>query len=190
MAQGKAAMWVDATVAAGAPDRPQDLQGRPRTSASPTRRPRSPRSARTGCGRGRSRSKRPRKNKDAAFKFLTWATSKDYIKLVAAKNGWASVPPGTRISTYTNPNYKKAAAAFAPHRAALDADRRPDPLDPAQGALHRRAVRRHPRVPGHRHARDPEPRRRASPATPASTSALTLSQQQVTRIMQQAGYLK
>ena len=29
---------------------------------------------------------------DAAQKFITWATSKDYIQLVAKTNGWANVP--------------------------------------------------------------------------------------------------
>jgi len=31
--------------------------------------------------------------KDAAWTFIDWATSKDYIKLVGAKLGWAHVPP-------------------------------------------------------------------------------------------------
>jgi sorbitol/mannitol transport system substrate-binding protein len=50
----------------------------------------------------------------AAWKFVSWATSKQYDSLVAAKYGWASVPPGTRTSLYSNPSYLKAAAAFAP----------------------------------------------------------------------------
>lgn len=49
------------------------------------------------------------KSQDAAKKFATWATSKEYIELVAKDEGWASVPPGTRKSTYANPEYKKAA---------------------------------------------------------------------------------
>jgi len=47
--------------------------------------------------------------KSEALKFLTWATSKEYIKLVAKNYGWVSVPPGTRMSTYLNPEYKKVA---------------------------------------------------------------------------------
>src|SRR5271166_4480685 len=46
---------------------------------------------------------------DAAKKFLAWATSKDYAKLVGESEGWVSAPPGTRISTHTNPDYVKAA---------------------------------------------------------------------------------
>ncbi|HWK43797.1 MAG TPA: sugar ABC transporter substrate-binding protein [Stellaceae bacterium] len=49
------------------------------------------------------------KNKEAAKLFTTWATSKEYIALVAKENGWVAVPPGTRVSTYANPEYKKAA---------------------------------------------------------------------------------
>ena len=46
---------------------------------------------------------------EAAQKFITWATSKDYIQLVAEESGWVSVPPGTRTSTYENPNYQEVA---------------------------------------------------------------------------------
>ncbi|WP_158743129.1 sugar ABC transporter substrate-binding protein [Acidisphaera sp. L21] len=49
------------------------------------------------------------KQKDAARAFVTWATSKEYIRLVAKENGWVSVPPGTRQSTYDSPDYKSAA---------------------------------------------------------------------------------
>jgi sorbitol/mannitol transport system substrate-binding protein len=49
------------------------------------------------------------KQKDAARTFVTWATSKEYIQLVAKENGWVSVPPGTRQSTYDNPSYQTAA---------------------------------------------------------------------------------
>ena len=49
------------------------------------------------------------KQQAAAKEFVTWATSKDYIKLVADKNGWVAVPPGTRQSTYQNADYQKAA---------------------------------------------------------------------------------
>jgi sorbitol/mannitol transport system substrate-binding protein len=54
------------------------------------------------------------KNKSAAWQFMSWATSKEYIDYDASKNGWASVPPGTRTSTYHNPSYLAAAKAFAP----------------------------------------------------------------------------
>jgi polyol transport system substrate-binding protein len=53
-------------------------------------------------------------NAGAAWKFVSWATSKQYDSLVAAKYGWAAVPPGTRTSLYANPSYLAAAKAFAP----------------------------------------------------------------------------
>jgi sorbitol/mannitol transport system substrate-binding protein len=53
-------------------------------------------------------------NQGAAWKFVSWATSKQYDSLVASKYGWAAVPPGTRTSLYANPSYLAAAKAFAP----------------------------------------------------------------------------
>jgi sorbitol/mannitol transport system substrate-binding protein len=52
-------------------------------------------------------------NEGAAWKFVSWATSKQYDSLVAAKYGWSAVPPGSRTSLYQNPSYQKAASAFA-----------------------------------------------------------------------------
>ena len=58
---------------------------------------------------------------DAAQKFIGWATSKHYGEMIAAKEGWANVPPGTRISLYANPEYQKvpfAAMTLASMNAA------------------------------------------------------------------------
>ena len=60
------------------------------------------------------------KQKDAARSFVTWATSKDYIQLVAKENGWVSVPPGTRQSTYDNPEYRKVAPFASFVRKAIE----------------------------------------------------------------------
>ena len=46
-----------------------------------------------------------------AEKFISWATSKHYGELVASKEGWAAVPPGTRTSLYNNPEYLKVPFA-------------------------------------------------------------------------------
>ena len=48
---------------------------------------------------------------DEAKKFVAWATSKEYTALVAASEGWANVPPGTRTSLYENPEYAKVPFA-------------------------------------------------------------------------------
>ena len=57
---------------------------------------------------------------DAAQKFITWSTSKDYIQLVAKTNGWANVPTGTRKSTYAAPEFQKAARFAAAEKTAID----------------------------------------------------------------------
>jgi len=54
------------------------------------------------------------KNAEAATTFVKWATSKEYQQLVGETLGWTRVPPGARTSTYSIPEYKEAAAAFAP----------------------------------------------------------------------------
>ncbi|MGV3490761.1 MAG: ABC transporter substrate-binding protein [Devosia sp.] len=64
---------------------------------------------------------------EAAEKFIAWATSKDYLNLVAAKEGWANVPPGTRTSLYENAEYQ-AAAPFA--KMTLDSINAADPTAP------------------------------------------------------------
>lgn len=51
--------------------------------------------------------------KDAAKKFVTWATSKEYSALVAEKHGIEAVPPGTRKSTYANKEYMEKATFAA-----------------------------------------------------------------------------
>ncbi|MEY4423580.1 MAG: hypothetical protein RLZZ258_683 [Actinomycetota bacterium] len=53
-------------------------------------------------------------HKEAAVKFIKWATSKEYHNLVGTTLGWSKVPPGARISTYEIPEYKEAAKAYAP----------------------------------------------------------------------------
>ena len=112
MQDSKAAMWYDATVAAGileAADSP--IKGKLGYALAPTKA--TPASGwlwswalalPTGA-----------KNPDAAWKFMSWATSKEYIKLAGTKlpGGWAAIPPGSRKSTYAIPEYKAAAASFA-----------------------------------------------------------------------------
>ncbi|MVN88717.1 extracellular solute-binding protein [Deinococcus sp. HMF7620] len=113
MSQGKCGMWVDATVAAGFLSDPTSSKITKSVGFA---------SAPVGTtARGNNwywswnlAIPKSTKQEDAAFKFLTWATSPEYIALVAKTKGtWASVPPGTRTSTYSNANYKKAAGAFS-----------------------------------------------------------------------------
>jgi sorbitol/mannitol transport system substrate-binding protein len=188
MAQGKAAMWVDATVAAGALSDPKQSKVAKDIGFAYAPTEVTPLGSHWlwSWSLGIEASS---KNKAAAFKFITWATSKDYIKLVAAKNGWGNVPPGTRISTYKNPAYKKAAGAFEGIvlNSMLTAD-------PTHSTLHK--------VPytGVQFVGIPEFQNIGTLVTQdlagavagstSVSSALTLAQSQVTRIMKQAGYLK
>ncbi|WP_042305772.1 ABC transporter substrate-binding protein [Paraburkholderia terrae] len=108
MSSGKCAMWIDATVAAGmlynkAQSQVADKVG---FAAAPV--------AVTPKGSHWLWSwsfaiPKTSKSQEAAKKFAEWATSKQYIELVAKDEGWASVPPGTRKSTYARPEYKQAA---------------------------------------------------------------------------------
>ncbi|PXX73006.1 sorbitol-binding protein /mannitol-binding protein [Pseudomonas sp. LAMO17WK12:I10] len=66
------------------------------------------------------------KAKDAARTFATWATSKEYGALVAAQDGIANVPPGTRASTYSEAYMQ--AAPFA--RVTLESLKVADPTRP------------------------------------------------------------
>ena len=63
---------------------------------------------------------------DAAKAFVNWATNKDYMALVASKEGWAAAPPGTRTSLYANPEY--AGLSFA--KLTIDSINAADPLKP------------------------------------------------------------
>jgi sorbitol/mannitol transport system substrate-binding protein len=55
------------------------------------------------------------KNKDAAYKFMEWATGKDYPQLVKdAEGSWGKAPSGARKSLYDNPDYAAYGAKFNP----------------------------------------------------------------------------
>ncbi len=69
------------------------------------------------------------KHSAEALKFIEWATSKEYIRLVARQNGWAAVPPGTRQSTYQQPQYL-ATAPFA--HLTYESIMAADPLHPTK----------------------------------------------------------
>ncbi len=63
---------------------------------------------------------------EAAKKFVAWATSKEYLALVAENEGWANVPPGTRTSLYENAEYAKVPFA----KMTLDSINSADPTNP------------------------------------------------------------
>ncbi|WP_461002864.1 ABC transporter substrate-binding protein [Streptomonospora sediminis] len=60
-------------------------------------------------------------NKDAAWRFLSWMTDKEYTQMVAEEYGWQRVPPGSRASTFENPEYQEVASAYAePMREGIE----------------------------------------------------------------------
>ena len=109
---GKCGMWVDATVAAGLLSNPKESQVYDKVGFARAPIEEYPNGSNWLWAWALAVPKTS-KSPEAAQKFIAWATSKEYIQLVADENGWVAVPPGTRTSTYTNPNYQKAAP-FAP----------------------------------------------------------------------------
>lgn len=67
---------------------------------------------------------------DAAKKFIEWATSKDYLALVAENEGWANVPPGTRNSLYETPEYQEVPFAAMTLESINSADPNAPTVDP------------------------------------------------------------
>lgn len=125
-ASGKAAMWIDATVGAGSlyDQKESQVAGKVAFAKAPIAvTPKGSHWLWSWCFAIPKAAKSP----EAAQKFALWATSKEYIRLVAADTGWATVPPGTRQSTYDAPEYLKAAPFAA---VTLDAMKTADPTDP------------------------------------------------------------
>ncbi|MBB6171339.1 sorbitol/mannitol transport system substrate-binding protein [Nocardiopsis mwathae] len=111
MAQGNAAMFYDATVAAGLLEDPESSNVTGQIGYAPA-----PVAETDHAGwlwawsmAVPSTSSDP----DAAWEFISWATSKEYISLVGEELGWERVPPGSRMSTYSKPEYQSAAEKFA-----------------------------------------------------------------------------
>jgi sorbitol/mannitol transport system substrate-binding protein len=123
---GKAAMWIDATVAGGILENPKQSQVVGKVGYAPAPVAVTPNGSHWLWSWAFAIPKKA-KNPDGGKKFVQWATSKEYIKLVAEDLGWASVPPGTRKSTYENADYQKAAP-FA--QATLKAMETADPNNP------------------------------------------------------------
>jgi sorbitol/mannitol transport system substrate-binding protein len=124
--QGKCGMWIDATVAASFVTNPDESSV----------------ADKVGFALAPDTGKGKRANwlwawalaipagsdaTDAAKEFIAWATSKDYLALVAENEGWANVPPGSRTSLYENEQYLNAAP-FA--QMTLDSINAADPNNP------------------------------------------------------------
>ncbi len=127
--QGKCGMWIDATVAASFVTNPDDstVADKVGFALAPN----------TGLGKNANwlwawaLAIPAGTQKEAAAKsFIEWATSKDYIELVAANEGWANVPPGARTSLYENPNYQEVPFAAMTLESINAADPKNPTVDP------------------------------------------------------------
>ncbi|MEO0827153.1 MAG: sugar ABC transporter substrate-binding protein [Cyanobacteria bacterium J06642_9] len=105
---GKCGMWIDATVAAGLLSNPDLSQVADKVGFAPAPVESYPNGSNWLWSWALAIPETSR-SPAAAQRFITWATSKAYIQLVADESGWVSVPPGTRTSTYENPNYQEVA---------------------------------------------------------------------------------
>lgn len=108
MSEGKCGMWIDASVAAGMLYDPKTSKISDKVGFAPS--PVGDNAQASGWLWSWALAVPATSTKqDAAKKFITWATSQKYIQEVAKLKGWGGVPPGTRQSTYANPEYQKAA---------------------------------------------------------------------------------
>jgi sorbitol/mannitol transport system substrate-binding protein len=110
--QGDAAMWYDATSAVSTIEDPQasKVAGRNGYSWAPTQDGRPSGWLYTWSLAIPSTCP----NKQAAWDFISWMTSKSYIRTAGEKLGWSHVPPGSRFSSYQIPQYKKLSAVYGP----------------------------------------------------------------------------
>jgi polyol transport system substrate-binding protein len=121
--QGHAAMWYDATVAAGSLEDPKvsNVVGKNGYVAAPVMDTKW-----SGWLWAWSLAiPTTAKDPDAAWTFVSWATSKQYIRTVGERLGWTRVPPGSRLSTYQIPQYVQASSGAA--QVTLDALKTIDP---------------------------------------------------------------
>ncbi|MER0242051.1 sugar ABC transporter substrate-binding protein [Streptomyces sp. HSW2009] len=110
MVLGKTAMWYDATAAAGSLEGPESrVKGKIGYVKAPVNKTTDSGWLYTWAWGMQKASKKS----DDAWRFISWASSKEYEELVGRESGWANVPAGKRASTYARPEYRAAARAFA-----------------------------------------------------------------------------
>lgn len=127
--QGKCGMWIDATVAASFVTNPDDSTVADKVGFALA----------PDAGKGKRANwlwawalaiPAGTQKEDAAKEFINWATSKDYLALVAEKEGWANVPPGSRTSLYENPEYQKVPFSAMTLQSINAADPNNPTVDP------------------------------------------------------------
>ncbi|OXT00594.1 sugar ABC transporter substrate-binding protein [Notoacmeibacter marinus] len=107
--QGKCGMWIDATVAASFVTNPDDSQVADSVGFTLAPNKEGVEKRANWLWAWSLAIPAGTDAEQAAKDFVAWATSKDYTEIVAEKEGWANVPPGTRTSLYENQDYLDAA---------------------------------------------------------------------------------
>ena len=153
-ATGKAAMWIDATSGAGPLFDPKESQVSDKVAFANAPIEKTPNGSHWLWSWAFAIPKSS-KSPEEAKKFALWATSKEYIKLVADETGWATVPPGNAEIALRESRISESGSLCGGDTQG-DANRGSDePGDPA-GSLHRSSVCGHSRVPVVRHGGGPE----------------------------------
>ncbi len=116
---GKCGMWIDATIAASFVSDPKQSKVADKMAFAQAPTQATPKGA-NWLWSWNLAIPAGSKKVDSAQKFVTWATSKDYIQLVAKTNGWANVPTGTRKSTYASAEFQKAARFASAELKAIE----------------------------------------------------------------------
>ncbi len=117
--EGKCGVWIDATIAASFVSDPKQSKVADKVAFAQAPTAVTPKGANWLWSWNLAvpvSSKHP----EEAQKFVTWATSKDYIQLIAKADGWHAVPTGTRKSTYANPEFQKVAKFATEEQKAID----------------------------------------------------------------------
>jgi sorbitol/mannitol transport system substrate-binding protein len=128
--EGKCGMWIDATIAASFVTDPKQSKVADKVAFAQSPVAVTNRGANWLWAWSLAVPAGTQKSAEAQ-KFIEWATSKEYIELVAKAKGWGSVPTGTRTSTYNNPKFQSAAVfADAELKAILSADPDNSTLEP------------------------------------------------------------
>ncbi len=117
--EGKCAMWVDATIAASFISDPKQSKVADKVAFAQAPTAATPKGSNWLWSWNLAVPASSTKD-EAAQKFIRWATSKDYINLVAKTHGWHAVPTGTRKSTYANAEFQKVAKFAAAEKKAID----------------------------------------------------------------------
>ena len=185
---GKCGMWIDATVAASFVTNPKEFEGRRqgRLRARARQRPRQARQLAVGVVARHSRR-------------LAEGRSGREVHRLGDRQGLSRPRRlqgrlGQRAAGHAHLALQQPriseGGAVRQDDARLDQHGRSDPSDGEAGALCRRAVRRDPRVPGHRRPPSARSSRPRSPARSTVDDALEQAQDAATREMTKAGYIK